>query len=225
MKCAVIGLGQFGTAAARELARNGAHVIAVDRDMALVERIKDEVAFAVCFDARSEHALEEHGIGGAEVLVAAIGHEFEAQILTVVHAKKLGVKRVVARATTPDHILVLDAVGADLVLNPEEESARHLVRKLMVPRIEDYFELAEGFSVAEVEVPPSAVGLQLDEVDLRRRYRLNLVAIKHVQSTDPPTYRFNPLPNAKDVLGTGDRLSLVGSDLDIAKFISSYSED
>lgn len=225
MKCAVIGLGQFGRAAARELSRSGAHVIAVDRDLALVERIKDQVALAVCFDTRDLQALQDHGIAGAEILVAAIGHEFEAQILTVVHAKKLGVQRVVARATTPDHVRVLEAVGADLVLNPDEEAARHLVHRLLVPRIEDYFELADGFSVAELEVPARAVGQRLDEIDLRRRFRLNLVAIKKLVAAEPPAYQFNPLPAAKDVLGAGDRLSLVGSDLDIAKFITSYSED
>jgi trk system potassium uptake protein TrkA len=119
MKCAVIGLGEFGQAAAVGLARNGVEVIAVDVKLERVNAIKDQVTLAVCLDGSQETAMQAHGIGTVDVLIAAIGNNFEAQVLAVVHAKELGIKKIVARATTPDHHRVLVAVGADHVFNPE----------------------------------------------------------------------------------------------------------
>src|SRR5687767_7227161 len=141
MKCAVIGLGEFGLSVAIGLARNGAEVIAADNDMNRVNRAKDEVALAVRLDASHEHALKAHGLAEVDVLVAAIGADFEAQVMVVVHAKELGIKKIVARATSPDHIRVLKAVGADEVFNPEDEAARWTVQRLLITNISSYFEL------------------------------------------------------------------------------------
>lgn len=226
MKSVVIGLGEFGQAAALALARAGVEVIAVDRDMSLVTKVKDDVSLAVCLDVMQDGALESNGIADSEVLIAAIGHDFEAAVLAVVHAKRLGIPRVVARALTPNHARVLRAVGADEVLDPEEETARRLVQRLLIPDIQGYFELAEGFSVVEVEAPPGVVGKTLEDLKLRRRYRINLVAIKHRIEGEPgtaPTIRFDPIPLPSTVIRATDVLALVGSDLDIANFMSELA--
>jgi trk system potassium uptake protein TrkA len=107
MKYAVIGLGEFGSSAAVGLFRKGAEVIAVDANINRVNSIKDEVSLAVRLDATHEDALKSHGLGEVDVLIAAIGNNFEAQVLVVVHAKQQGIKKIVARATSPDHIRVL----------------------------------------------------------------------------------------------------------------------
>jgi trk system potassium uptake protein TrkA len=112
-----------------------------------------------------EDALKSHGIGQVEVLIAAIGNNFEAQVLVVVHAKRQGIKKIIARATTPDHIRVLQAVGADEVFNPEETAARWMVQRLLIQNISNYFELAEGFSVVEVDAPASIVGKSIEELN------------------------------------------------------------
>ncbi|MBA4150312.1 MAG: TrkA family potassium uptake protein [Verrucomicrobia bacterium] len=226
MKCAVIGLGEFGRSVAIGLARNGAEVIAADIDMKRVNRVKDEVALAIRVDASHEHALLSQGIGDVDVLIAAIGDNFEAQVLLVVHAKQFGIKKIIARATTPDHIRVLKAVGADEVFNPEDEAARWTVQRLLITNITSYFELAEGFSIVEVEAPPGVVGKTLEQLDLRRSFRINLVAIK--RTTEGPNETrilktFNPVPMPGEVIQPGDTLALVGSVLDLANFISEYS--
>lgn len=228
MKCAVIGLGQFGRAAAIALARNGAEVIAVDSDMELVDEVKDQVSLAVRLDASHEGALEAHGIGETDVLIAAIGRNFEAQVLVVVHAKRMGIPKVVARATTPDHKRVLQAVGADEVLNPEEEAARRMVQRLTIPNITSYFELVEGFSVVEIDAPTGTVGKTLEELDLRRRFRINLVAVKRMgagPNGEKVTRAFNPVPLPDEEIETDDVLALVGSDLDLAGFMAEYSNE
>lgn len=225
MKCAVVGLGRFGRAAAIDLTRNGAEVIAVDLDMDLVNDLKDEVALAVRLDASHEDALHSHGIGEVDVLVAAIGENFEAQVLLVVHAKRFGIKKIVARATTPDHIRVLKAVGADEVFNPEEEAARWMVRRLFITNITSYFELAEGFSIVEVNAPRGTVGKTLQDLNLRRRFRINLVAIKRMnapQGQERGVKKFNPVPDPTETIEANDVLALVGSVLDLANFMAEY---
>jgi trk system potassium uptake protein TrkA len=226
MKCAVIGLGEFGRAAAIGLARQGVEVIAVDIDMERVNAIKDHVALAVRFDASQQQALHAHGLADVDVLIAAIGANFEAQVLVVVHAKQVGIKKVVARATTLDHHRVLKAVGADDVFNPEEEAARWMVQRLLITNITSYFELAEGFSIVEVDAPAGVVGKSLAELNLRRRFRINLVAIKHM-ATNPDGHkvvqRVDPVPLPDAVIRQGDVLSFVGSVLDLANFMGEYT--
>jgi trk system potassium uptake protein TrkA len=224
MKYAVVGLGEFGRSAALGLARKGAEVIAVDFEMERLNRVKDEVALAVCLDASHEHALRTHGIGEVDVLIAAIGGNFEAQVLLVVHAVQAGIPKIIARATTPDHIRVLKAVGAHEAFNPEEEAARWMVQRLLITNITNYFELAEGFSVVEVDAPPSVVGKTLEELNLRRRFRINLVAIKESgrKGAEPGSARFNPVPLPDQVIREGDVLALVGSVLDLANFVAVH---
>ncbi len=226
MKCAVIGLGDFGRAVAIGLARAGAEVIAVDRSMDRLNLVKEEVALAVRLDATQRDALEAQGIPSMDVLVAAIGENFEAQVLVVVHAKKFRIKRVVARALNEDHRRVLEAVGADEVFYPEEEAARNMVQRLTLSKIKNYFELAEGFSLVEVQSPPRVVGKTLRELDLRRRFRVNLVGIKRTETNadgEQVVKEFKPVPSPEDVLTENDVLALAGSVLDLATFMGDNS--
>jgi trk system potassium uptake protein len=224
MKYTVIGLGEFGRSAAVGLFRKGAEVIAVDTNMDRVNSIKDEVSLAVRLDATHEDALKSHGIGEVDVLIAAIGNNFEAQVLVVVHAKQHGIKKIIARATTPDHMRVLRAVGANEVFNPEETAARWMVQRLLIQNISNYFELAEGFSVVEVNAPPSVVGRTIEELNLRRRFRINLVAIKRTttDSSGRTVEQFNPVPLPNEVVREGDVLALIGSVLDLANFMAIH---
>jgi trk/ktr system potassium uptake protein len=223
MKYAVIGLGAFGSSAARQLFRKGAEVIAVDVNMDRVNSVKDEVSLVVRLDATHENALRSHGIGDVDVLIAAIGDNFEAQVLVVVHAKQHGIKKIIARATTPDHIRVLKAVGADEVFNPEETAARWMVQRLLITNISNYFELAEGFSVVEVNAPQSIVGKTIGELNLRRRFRINLVAIKRAAASDKHVAeQFNPVPLPTEVIRQGDMLALVGNVPDLANFMAMH---
>lgn len=226
MKCAVIGLGDFGRAAAIDLARAGAEVIAIDRNMDRLNLVKDEVAMAIRLDATHRDALEAQQIGQVDVLVAAIGQNFEAQVLVVVHARTLGIKRIVARAMTQDHRRVLEAVGASEVFNPEEEAARTMVQRLTISNIRNYFELADGFSVVELEAPAATVGRTLRELDLRQRFRVNLVAIKRMTGGAAGTRaveEFKAVPMPEDVIQAGDVLALAGSVLDLARFVGDNS--
>ena len=224
MKYAVIGLGEFGSSAAVGLFRRGAEVIAVDTDMDRVNSVKDEVSLAIRLNATHEDALKSHGLGEVDVLIAAIGNNFEAQVLVVIHAKQHGIKKIIARATTADHVRVLQAVGADEVFNPEETAARWMVQRLLIRNISNYFELAEGFSVVEINAPASILGKTIEELNLRRRFRINLVAIKKQirDSTGHAIEQFNPVPPPTEIVREGDVLALAGSVLDLADFMALH---
>ena len=220
-------MGEFGRSIALELAYHGIDVIAVDLRMEQVEAIKDKVALAVQLDASQESALESLGIRDVDILIAAIGDNFEAQVLIVVHAKTFGIPRIVARATTRDHQRVLRAVGATEVFNPEEKAAQWMAQRLLIKDISSYFELADGFSVVETAAPPGTVGKNLKDLNLRRRFRINLVAVKKVTTTpegETKVVQFNPVPNPDEVIQEGDVLALVGSVLDLANFMGEYGK-
>ncbi|MFH1022226.1 MAG: TrkA family potassium uptake protein [Planctomycetota bacterium] len=228
MKCAIIGLGQVGKALAPRLAQNGVEVIAVDVNMDLVDDVKGTVALAVQMDASEEGALESQGIASVDVLISTIGANFEAEILIVAHAKKLGIPRVIARAASPLHAKILRLVGADEIISPEEEAAERLVQRLLVPTMRSYFELADGFSVVEIEVPAKLVGKKLREINLREKHRINLIAIKkRMPGTEPGKFdeTLNAVPGAEDRIDPGDILAVVGNDLDLAEFMARYQDN
>jgi trk system potassium uptake protein TrkA len=118
----------------------------------------------------------------------------------------------------------LQAVGAHEVFNPEETAARWMVQRLLIQNISNYFELAEGFSVVEVNAPASVVGKTIEELNLRRRFRINLVGIKKqiCDSTGHEVEQFNPVPPPTEVVREGDVLALVGSVLDLANFMALH---
>jgi len=210
---AVVGLGRFGGTLIDLLLKGGNEVIAIDKDIDMVEQVKERAAYAVCMDATDESALIAQDIDKVDVLIAAIGENFEANQLVTVLAKKLGVPYVVARVATPLQAKIMSLVGADEVICPEEESARRLAQKLMRPNII----AAQEHSLAEIKPPKDFLGKSIRELDLRRKYHINLIAIKHIK-TDEDGNRveeIDDVPNPDYVIQTDDVLVVVGRDEDI----------
>lgn len=215
-KIAVIGLGRFGTALARELAANGAQVIAIDRNSQLVNELKDDVDVAVRLDSTDEAALVAQELGGVDTCVVAIGENFEAALLTTVIAKRLGVKHVVCRAQTMFHAEIFRQIGADEVIQPEIEAGTHLARKLAHPHVVDFISLAEGYTLIELVAPKAFCGQSLTETGLRSKYQVNLIAIKRSVPAEEgdeatPPQHIVSVPRPDDVIQPGDVLVVVGS--------------
>jgi trk system potassium uptake protein len=201
---AVIGLGQFGMSVARHLARQGASVLAIDMDPDLVDDAAPEVDLALQADATDERTLEELQLNTMSCVVVAIGaHSIEASVLTTALMKQVGVPRIVARAMGDLHARVLRAIGADEVVNPEEEMGRRLASRLVEPSILEQVDLG-GSQLAEVEAPESFVGKDLIEADIRNRYSISVMAIQRGEQVIA-----NPRPS--EVIKTGDILVVVGS--------------
>ena len=222
-RIAVIGLGRFGMALARNLARLGVQVIAADRNMQLVNEIKEDVDLAVRLDSTDREALDAQDIDQVDVCVVAIGENFEASLLTTVIVRKLGVPRVICRAQTHFHAEIFRQIGADEVIQPESSAGEQTARRLANPRLHDVIDLAEGYSLVEIEAPGTWCGTALKELALRTQFDVNLVAIKRhtfavtegEAEKEPPTREAEPeiisVPRPDDVIQAGDLLMLVGS--------------
>jgi len=215
-RIAVVGLGRFGTTLARELTARGAQVIAIDRNLQLVNAIKDDVDVAVRLDSTDEAALMAQEFEKMDTCVVAIGENFEAALLTTVIAKKLGVPQVVCRAQTELHTEIFIRVGADDVIQPEMQVGEHLARRLASPQLKDYVTLAEGYTLIELQAPSDFCGKTLVEAELRPRYDVNLIAIKRpMEATDDrpgESYRVISVPKPAERILDGDVLVLIGSD-------------
>lgn len=215
-RIAVIGLGRFGMNLARLLTQNGIEAIAVDRNHRLVDEIKDDVTLAVTLDATDEEALASHEIHRADVCVVAIGENFEASLLTATALKKMGAKYVIVRAQTATHAEIFRRLGADEIVQPESEAGRYLARRLANPHLEDVIELSDGYTLIELRAPPAFVGKTLEQLALRNKYRVNLVAVKRSSSQgsddDAPRTTTTYVPSSNYSIHEGDILLLVGTD-------------
>ena len=180
---AIIGLGRFGRRLASSLTESGHEVIAVDTRQDLIEEVRDEVALAVRLDATDPAALKAQNIDRVDAAIVSIGEHFEANALATATLKEIGVKKVISRASTSIQAKILARIGADQVVSPEEESAVRLGRQLSNPNIMEFVELSEGHSLIQVKAPKPFHNKTLGQIDLRKRYKVNLVAIKKQVST------------------------------------------
>jgi trk system potassium uptake protein TrkA len=200
---AVIGLGQFGMALAKNLAAQGQSVLAVDNNMEHIEEIKDEVDAAVCADATDEDALYGLRLEQISCVVIAIGaHSMQASILATTLLSQMGVPRIIARAVSELHARILNAVGATEVVDPEQEMGLRLARRLSQPSIVEQLQLGNA-TLAEVEAPQVFVGQNLIDLDLRNRFRISVLAIRRGDDV-------NVNPRAHDEIESGDILVVIG---------------
>lgn len=174
---AVIGLGTFGTTVAAELARFDNYVLGIDTVERNVSRVAETLAEAVIADGRDEQALREAGVGNYDVAVVAIGEELEANILCTMNVKLLGVPTVWVKAVSKTHHRILTKLGADRVVQPEQEIGRHIAQMLHNPLVRDYVSLGNGFHVVDFRVPKSLDGKRVDAVGLADDFDLRALGV------------------------------------------------
>ncbi|MGB8955039.1 MAG: TrkA family potassium uptake protein [Tumebacillaceae bacterium] len=205
---AVIGLGRFGTSVARTLYEMGYDVLGIDTNEDLIQDAIDLVTHAVTADSTDENALKSIGIRNFDVVVVAIGNDVKNSILTTLILKELGVKYIVVKAQDELHGKVLEKIGADRVVYPERDMGYRVAHNLISPNILDYIELAPDYSILEIHTPNKFVGRSLEQIDIRRKYGCNVMAIKHGKD-------INISPIATDILHDGDVLVVVGKNEDL----------
>jgi len=220
----VIGLGRFGYTVATTLANAGAEVIAIDSDPNVINDVSNIVSVAVCMDSVDRDGLLAHGVDKTDASVVAIGQNFEANVLTTSILKDIGVKKVIARAGTDVQKRILELIGADQVIFPEDAIGVRVAQSLLSSRIVDITSLFEGLSVAQVVAPKELVGRKIGQIKFRQKYKCNIVVIKRKTdqsdlSSEPR--RFNVLPEPEDEIAMGDILVVVGTEKDIEKLASS----
>ncbi len=225
MRFCIIGLGSFGTHLARQLTRDGHEVIAVDNNLAHVAALKDEIEYIIQADCTDMNAFHEIPINECDVVILAIGENFEASTSIAANIQQLGARRIISRIINPLHGRLLKLLKIEELLIPEAMAAAWLARSLKTPDVINSLELGGGFEIAQIIVPPPLVGVTLQQADLRGRYDLNLVTIaKSRESTSLAKTRHSiskvlgiPLPTR--AFEADDILVLFGQAKDIRRMI------
>lgn len=174
---AVFGLGRYGFAVAKELIDSGAEVLAIDNNINIVNEVTNYLPLCKCADITDIDALTQLGIANIDVVIIAMASNLEASVLAVTLCKELGVESVIAKAANEMHQKILLKVGADKVVFPERESGIRLAKNLLSRGFVDIVELTAGVSMLELSVRPEWIGKNLLELNLRRKYSINIVAI------------------------------------------------
>jgi trk system potassium uptake protein TrkA len=200
---AVIGLGRFGSSLARTLIERGAVVLGVDRSTDLVQSMADVLTQAVALDSTDEDALREIDIMSFKTVVVAIGTNFEANLMTTVALRDLGVQNVICKALNVRQKQILLKVGASRVVLPEYEAGSRLAQELTVPGMIGQLELGPEYSVGELQAPAGVIGQPLVRSELRT-LGITVLAVKRGE-------RLIVSPAQDFALESGDVLVVVGT--------------
>ena len=175
---AVFGLGRYGSAVALELVNNGMEVIAVDADERIVNAAADKLPICKCADVTDPEVIRQLGISNVDVVIIAMASNLEASVMAVTICKEIGVETVIAKSANAMHQKILQRVGADQVVFPENESGIRLARNLLSSGFVDMVSLAKNVSMIELNIKPEWLGRNLIELNLRKKYSVNVVAVR-----------------------------------------------
>jgi trk system potassium uptake protein len=225
-KFAVIGLGKFGMSVATTLFENGAEVIAIDSDQNLIDEISGRVSVAIMLNSTNERALKLNGIQDVDAVIIAIGNNIEVSVLSCVILKKLGVSNIYAKVDSKVHKRILEMLGIQNIIFPEEQIGRQLANSLLSGSIMEYVDLSSGHSVVELIVPNSWVGKTLQDLALPTKKGVNVVAIKYTsqevteQGENKISKKMNEMPGANDIVNEEDVFVLIGPKAKVNELIN-----
>ena len=206
----VIGMGRFGYHLAKKLTELGNEVMVVDTDADRINEVAPFFADAQIADCTREAALRSFGIDGFDICYVAIGDDFTTCLEITYQLKNLGAKRIVAKIGSAHHEKFLLLAGADEVIYPEKEMAIKLAVRHDAKNIFDYIELTDKFAIYEVPVPAAWVGKSITALNVRRKYKVNVLAV----TIDGELI---PMPGPDHVFQTGERITVLGESDDMAR--------
>lgn len=183
----ILGLGIFGSTIAKELGSQDHSVIAVDRLESNVDRVEQYLVKGVVGDFTDYELLKSIGIDQCDRVVIATGTSLEASVLAIMCLKKLGVKEIIAKSKNRSYMDIMLEVGATQVIRPEHEMGIRTARSLIKHHILDVIDLDDTMSIIEFKAPKSWLGKTVKELDLRKKYELNVIGIKY-DSNSPVDY-------------------------------------
>ena len=206
----VIGLGRFGSQVARELCKLGCEVLVVDVSPELVSQISNDVTHAVVGDAQDKEVLRALGAKDFECGIVAIGDNLAASVLVTMNLKELGVPYVICKAHDETHCRVLQKLGADRAIVPEQEQAARLAKSLSSHNVLDYIELSDEYGIIDIPVPGSWKGKSLKELNVRAALGVNILAIRRGG-------KINVSPGADFTFAEGDVVVVLGDNAALKK--------
>ena len=173
---AVIGMGRFGQSVVEELIRQDADVLVMDRDPERIAKMSKIATHAVTLDSTDIQALTEVGIKSIDHVVVAIGKDLQSSILTTLILKDLGVERVTVKVQDNNHFKIVEKLGADEIIQPEQQSGKRLASKIVSDNVLDYIDLNESHSFIVVNATAKIIDSTIINLDVRNRFKINVVA-------------------------------------------------
>ena len=174
---AVFGLGRYGSAVAKELCANGAEVLAVDIDQDIVNDTVTMIPYCKCADVTDPETIRQLGISNMDVVIITMATNLEASVMATMLCKEAGVKTVIAKCASEMNCRILEKVGADRVVFPESESGIRLAKSLISSGFVDILDISDDASMVSLEVRSEWINKNLLELNLRKKYGINIVAI------------------------------------------------
>ncbi len=208
---AIIGLGKFGIHLGKTLARAGKRVLCIDRQEELVQKISEDVTDAVVADGSDKEVLESLGMADIETVIVAVG-DMTHSVLIALYLRELGVNKILAKANDEDHSKLLSLVGAHRVIIPERNAAKDMANSLLSPNIVDFLPMLEGYVIAQLEPPKPFLGHSLEELQLRKKYHVYVLAIQNKQTNE-----MNLMPSARHILHKNEIVYVLGKREDVDK--------
>lgn len=205
---AVFGLGRYGISVAKELVNNGAEVIAVDSNENIVNSVSADLPYCKCADTTDAEVLKRLGISSVDVVVVAMAGDIEASVMTVMQCKELKVPMVIAKCSNEMHYKILTKVGADKVVFPEKDSGIRLAKNLLSSGFVDMIELSNDVSLVELDVKREWVGKTLLDLNFRKKYHLNVIAIKEDNKIEINIDPSIPLSQNMTLIVVGNKLKI-----------------
>ncbi len=208
---AVIGLGRFGANLAVTLENLGHEVLGVDNDPEKVKQVSDIITHAAIADPLDENVLKNLGIRNFDCAIVALSEDIQSSVLVTLSLKEMGVGYVLAKAQSEIHERVLLKVGADKVVFPEKDMGERVAQSLSRSNIIEYIQLSDEYSIIEIKTPRRWIGKTLRGLNVRSKYKINIVAIKGSDG------KINLSPNPDDELLEDNMLVIVGDSRNVAK--------
>jgi len=227
MKIIIFGMGNFGSALAVQLSEMGHEIIAIDYDMHKVEQIKEKVTHTICLDSTNLMAIKSLPLSDTDIAIVAIGENEGASIMTTANLKTMNVKRIISRSISSTQETVLEAMGVNEIVQPEQDSAERLAKKLNLKLAVESFDLDQDYSIVELNIPKNFVGKTLSELNLRKEYGVNIVTIirkkekKNLLGVQRVTYVSEGVVGPGTTLQEEDLLVVFGSNDNIMRFCNS----
>lgn len=205
---AVLGLGRYGYAVAKELVESGAEVLVVDSDEELINDVVDEFPICKCADITDIDALEQLGISNVDIVIIAVASSLETSVMATTLCKDIGVKTVIVKCADEMQCKILSKVGADKVVLPEFEAGTRLAKNLLSSGFVDILDLTSNVSLVEIDVKPEWIGKTLVELNLRKKYSINVIAIQKDNDVSTEIDPNKPLEQTMKLIVVANRYKL-----------------
>jgi trk system potassium uptake protein len=207
----VIGLGRFGTSVCKELYKLGHEVLAIDQDVERVNLLVDYSSHSAVADATDERMLKSLGVRNFDHAIVAIGDNLQASVLCTLMLKEIGLKKIWVKARDLQHQKILERVGADRVIQPENEMGIRVAHHMNSEKLIDYIDLSEDYSIVEFVATEKTANKSLNQLNVQATYGCTILAIKRAEEV-------NIVPHPNDVIELGDVLVIIGHREDLRRF-------